>query len=684
MRKILFSILVLLSALPMAAGDVVSDSVPSGRKKVAVVLSGGGAFGAIHVGALRVIEQAGLPVDMLVGTSMGSIVGALYSVGYDSNEIAAMFRTMDWAELFLDRDDYRRLTLSERESQDTYLYKRDFYVHGGIDPQPGGVIRGNQIQNTFSRFLQGYTDSLNFQTDLPRRFACVATDLVTDTAVVLTQGSIVESIRASMSIPGVFTPVRIGDMVLVDGGAKNNFAADVARQLGADIVIGVVFDLGLGTDKEYRTLMDVLERSAGGDISRRARANEKYCDVLIKVPVRGYSSGSFTRGAINTLIERGEKAAAEKLDSLKLLKLRAGAQPDKDYSLHLRRIADLPDESKTHTELVDLREDKVLQAAVGLRFDNEDIAAAILHGRYFRAGRVNKQVDLTLRLGLRSMLRVGADLEPWRNKKFGLSYALWYKYSDLYTHGKRTNNLSTIYQHANLKLLSFDAPNFDLELGAGWEHYHIFNRLWNERSAVTVPDNTHYLNYHLRIRFNNENRRYFTTLGTRAEAAVGYYTDNFARWKGHSGFTAVTALWQTTIALSGSTHLRPGLEGRFVFGDDVPVFAGNFAGGNRHGKFFPQQLPLMGVWHVERFDNKFVSASLRLQQRIREQHYLLLDGVVAEHNEEMRNLFDRRPIWGIGLSYFYDSGYVGPLGATFSWCNHTHQLNFLISLGYDF
>ena len=142
----IFAILLVVMQLPAQQG--MSDSLQH-RKKVAVVLSGGGALGAIHVGALKVIEEAGIPVDMVVGTSMGSIVGALYSVGYNSQDIATMFRTMDWAQLFLDRSDYRRLTLADREAQDTYIYERDFYIRGGIDPQPGGVIRGTRVENTF-------------------------------------------------------------------------------------------------------------------------------------------------------------------------------------------------------------------------------------------------------------------------------------------------------------------------------------------------------------------------------------------------------------------------------------------------------------------------------------------------------------------------------------------------------
>ena len=648
-----------------------------------LVLSGGGALGAIHIGFLKVIEDAGLPVDMVVGTSMGSIVGALYSVGYDSDDIATMFRSMDWAELFMDTNDQRHLTLSQRDAQNTYIYERGFYVHGGIDPQPGGIIRGNNVESTFEHYLHGYTDSIDFLHDLPKQFACVATDLVTDDEVILTNGSLVKSIRSSMSIPGVFTPVHMNEMVLVDGGAKNNFAADVARKLGADIVIGVRFDLGLGTDKQYRTLMDVMERSAGSDMSRRAQENEKYCDLVITVPVRGYSSGSFTKGALNALMDRGEKATREKMDSILLLKSQSGAQLGTNYCQHLRELNALPTNDDEPKGLIDTRQENVVLASVGLRFDNEDLAALQLNGRCFAGGKLNKELDMTLRLGMRSMLRVGFDIEPWQFKRIGASYEIWYKKQDLYMNGHRGHNLSFLHQRANLKLLSIDAMNFDCELGLGWDHYHHFQDLSNQYSTITLDRNDYNFNYHVRLRYNNEDHHYFPHRGVRAMVQYEYCTDNLIQWRDHSGFSTLTATWQMSIPLSHNTHLRPRVQGRLLFGDDLPIMASNAIGGNSMGKYFSQQLPLSGFGHVELVDSKFLSASLCLQQRIQGQHYLLLDGSVAQHNDSLDKIFDRKPLWGTQAAYFYNSIF-GPLGATLGWSSHTHRLHFYVTLGYDF
>ena len=546
------------------------------------------------------------------------------------------------------------------------------------------MIRGTNVEKVFGYYLEGHTDSINFLKDLPRQFACVATDLVADQQVVLTNGYLVKSIRASMSIPGVFTPVHIGDMVLVDGGAKNNFAADVARKLGADIVIGVKFDGVINPNKKFRTLVDVMERSAGSDITRRAEENEKYCDLVIKVPVKGFSSGSFTSRALSTLIQRGEDATREKLDSLKILKSQVGEVKERKVFNHPRSISSLLDIEDEERGLLDLRKNNTVTASIGARYDNEDIVAFQLNGHYYMGGKVNKDLDMTLRLGLRSMLRLGFDVEPWKFKKMGLGYEIWYKYSDLYTRGHRSANMSVVYQNANVKLLSLDAMNFDCELGVGWEHYHFFKGLWNEYNETTFNKNEHYFNYYLRLHYNNEDNRYFTRRGMRTEAQVAYYTDNLAKWKGHSGFTSLMAMWQMTFAVAPNTHIRPRLQTRMVFGDDLPVTAYNVIGGPTYGKYFPQQLPLEGFGHSEFFDSKFVSASLRVQQRITGRHYAMLDASIAEHNNKLGDIFSQSPSWGAQLSYFYNTGFFGPLGCSLGWSSYTHRVHFYVSLGLEF
>ena len=184
------------------------------------------------------LEEAGIPIDMVTGTSMGSIIGGFYAVGYNATDIESIVNSMDWGDILRDRLSMRNQTLDERERQNIYLFDYRIFLDSRKDTLAGGLIRGTNVEKTLRHFLRQPED-IDFK-QLPRPFGCIATDLITDSEVVLDHGSLARSIRASMAVPGVFAPVRMEPYILVDGGTKNNFPADLARKMGADIVIGVL------------------------------------------------------------------------------------------------------------------------------------------------------------------------------------------------------------------------------------------------------------------------------------------------------------------------------------------------------------------------------------------------------------------------------------------------------------
>jgi NTE family protein len=184
------------------------------------------------------LEKAGIPVDIVTGTSMGSIIGGLYSIGYNAHSLDSMVRVQDWSYVITDKEDLRNQSISDRKKQNTYFFSTGVTL-GKKDMNAGGIIKGKNLAELFQQLCIGYTDSLNFTTDLEIPFACVATDIITNNEVVFHSGRLPQAMRASMAIPAAFSPVRIGDMVLVDGGLKNNYPADVARQMGAEVIIGV-------------------------------------------------------------------------------------------------------------------------------------------------------------------------------------------------------------------------------------------------------------------------------------------------------------------------------------------------------------------------------------------------------------------------------------------------------------
>lgn len=304
-----------------------TDSTAQRRAKVGVVLSGGGAKGMAHIGVLKVLEKAGIPVDVITGTSMGSIIGGLYAIGYNANALDSMVRVQDWSYVITDREDLRRQSLSDRRKQNTYFYSTGLTI-GKKDMNAGGIIRGKNLAELFQQLCTGYTDSIDFTRDLRIPFACVATNIIDNSEVDFHSGRLPQAMRASMAIPIAFSPVRIGDMVLVDGGMKNNYPADIAREMGADIIIGVTVQGAPKTAGDMGGTMSILSQIIDVNCKNKYDENLAITDLHLAVDTKGYGSASFSHAAIDTLIRRGEELAMRHWDDIIALKKRIGIGDD--------------------------------------------------------------------------------------------------------------------------------------------------------------------------------------------------------------------------------------------------------------------------------------------------------------------------------------------------------------------
>lgn len=279
-----------------------------------LALSGGGAKGFAHIGALKVIERAGIKIDYITGTSMGSIVGALYAIGYSVEEIEAIALGTDWNDLFNDRVVRRERSIEQKQMDDRYFVSLPVIGHGIVLPR--GLVAGQNISALFDRLTissHGYEDFSCF----PIPFACIATDIVTGESVVLDHGSLSEAIRASMAMPSAFTPVVIEDRMLVDGMLGRNFPVQDVIAMGADVVIGVDVGKPLATRDELNNFMQILGQAIGfigADTNDRQRS---LCDVLISPELEGVTSLDFSRLA--GIIAAGEAAAQAALPELTAL-----------------------------------------------------------------------------------------------------------------------------------------------------------------------------------------------------------------------------------------------------------------------------------------------------------------------------------------------------------------------------
>ncbi|MBO4891829.1 MAG: patatin-like phospholipase family protein [Prevotella sp.] len=323
MKKI---VLMIVAVLMAGSANAQKDNTDEKRKKVGVVLSGGGAKGMAHIGVLKVLEKAGIPIDYVTGTSIGSIVGGLYAIGYNSHSLDSMVRKQDWTYVITDKEDMNRQSYLDRKKQNTYLFSTSL-TFGKRDLGAGGLIRGKNLAELFNQLCVGFSDSIDFN-DLPIPFACVATNIMDNSEVVFHSGRLPQAMRASMAIPAAFSPVRIGDMVLVDGGLKNNFPVDVAREMGAEIVIGVTLNGKPKSPEDITGTMKIVGQIIDVNCVNKYDENKAITDLWMNVDPHGYSTASFSAEAVDSLIRYGEEEAMRHWDEIIALKKRIGIPED--------------------------------------------------------------------------------------------------------------------------------------------------------------------------------------------------------------------------------------------------------------------------------------------------------------------------------------------------------------------
>ncbi|MBO4740854.1 MAG: patatin-like phospholipase family protein, partial [Bacteroidales bacterium] len=295
LKVIVLSLIIAGLSLPSLHAQ--TDTLAQHRKKVGLVLCGGGAKGAAHVGVLKVLEKAGIPIDYIAGTSMGAIIGGLYAAGYCANDLDSLISAQNWTALLSDQVDASSIASAHRQVGDKYLLSVPISLSNKKVELPTGAVRGRNVLNLFNELTIGYHDSISFD-NLTIPFSAVACDLVTGKAVVMNSGSLATAMRASMSIPGVFEPVRIGDQVLVDGGVVNNFPADVLREMGAEIVIGVELSQGLQDAETVNSIMGMVNQLTVMLELETHHKNLALIDCLIAPDVNPYTAASFTPDAL--------------------------------------------------------------------------------------------------------------------------------------------------------------------------------------------------------------------------------------------------------------------------------------------------------------------------------------------------------------------------------------------------
>ena len=798
MRK--FLLISLLMLLPLLAGAQASSSSGFGldgesdekalrelrsymkkihrsRPTVALVLSGGGAKGAAHVGALRFMEQYGIPVDVVIGTSIGGLVGGLYSVGYSPEYLDSLFRTANWDLLLSDRIDRDYITLQEAEYKRKYGLSIPFYYRSAdLDEQdslsvglggngngrlnlssgssatsfrrrnvlnslPSGLYSGFNVCNLLSSLTVGYQqDDLHFM-DMPVPFLCVATDVVSGKAKIWHDGPLTTAMRSTMSIPGMFKPVRVGNQILLDGGMRNNYPADIARDIGADIIIGIELSDAVKGYEEIYNLGDILYKGIDMLSNDAYERTLSIPTVTIKPDLHEFDMLSFDAESIGSIIARGYEAAEAKSDSLQMIRDRLGAvapKPDcrkardisqdpirldtilvsgvsrADANYILRRIDylmdgavdrsqieeavthifstrsfeyvnyDLLGEEEPYTLRIRCRKAPVSRFGLGARMDTEELMAVLLNVGVGVNKLSGQKLDFTAKIGQNPMLSglYSYDAPAMPTLNVLLDWKLNNR-GRVYA-GEDPYLLSSWYLSQQFYLSNLDWSTIDLKLG-------FRNEL--ERMRTFVPEETladplsadrkvrDNFSVFFRFRANTFDHAYFPKSGF----SLGINIDHVLTVSDGKipNFTTVSASWRQIFPLGEKWALLPAVNLRMVIGEQVPLLHANFLGGEFAGRYYDWQIPFAGLGDIALCGDYLGMVRTDLRYNIFKDHYLTGSLNASYDFTEPDTFSEGRSIYGVAFGYAYNS-FLGPIKANLTWNSLTLTPGFYLSIGHEF
>lgn len=742
--------MLLWAVMPSHATVATASSFEKAERKVALVLCGGGAKGAAHIGVLKVLEECGLKVDMIVGTSIGGIVGGLYSIGYDAETLRKIISGLDWNYMLSNVTLRKNVEFSQKAMDQIYFLQLPFYTlkadkeddnKANDTPStrlPAGMVNGQNIQNLLTGLCVGYQDSTNFL-NFPIPFCCVATDLETGEEFLLKEGNLPVALRATMAIPGFFAPATIKGRVLIDGGMVNNFPVDVARALGADIVIGVDIQNDLYKSDELKSVTEIFGQIVSLMGNERYIKNVQDVNIYINPDVTGYSTYSFNSAAIDTLYERGYKAALLQKEALEklaadriplhcattvrrdtffiadihctgvsqsdaewLLKesgLKAGGRISgteieraisilygtNAFSSVTYKIGNSP----LHEEWQDLTLEFVRGPAnifaIGARFDSEEAAAMLLHLGIGTRDLFGSRLALTGRLSYNAYGKAEYSYVFKNFPKVNLSYMFKSTDMNIYSRGELSRYMSFLYHGIELSLSNMFLRNFDFSGGVRFESFNYRHILSNTTSESYAPDLNikSFLSYFINAKMDNRDNRTLATRGVAFDASASLFQPDFS--KNNAIFTTVRLNLNGAIPLAERITLLPSLYYRSYIGHSFYMPYMNFAGGSESGRYLAQQIPFMGINYAEEFFRNIMVGRVDLRGRIEENHYLYAIVNYMREDDVFENIFTRKGsgYWGVALKYLYNAR-LGPLGLDFHWSDYNKKIGLYFSIGHYF
>ena len=706
------------------------------RPTVALVLAGGGAKGAAHIGVLKYLEEKGIPVDFVAGTSMGGLMGGLYAMGYSATEIDSIVRSIDWNVMMSDNIPMDFYTYTRKMYKGTYVLDIPFTRLDFLKSLPSGVLYGLNVYNMLSALSVGYQQKISFL-DLPTPYCCVATEIVSQKEKHWTEGSMIDAMRSTMSIPGYFMPVRVDSMILSDGGTKNNFPTDVAVAAGADIIIGVEMTMPRDYQK-VNNMADILIQTAqySGGLEAHNR-NVKNSTVYITPDISGFGTLSFGSEEIAVLISRGYREAAKherEIDSIAQIVGRGGR------IMHNKKAINSADQKVKITDVdlegVSLKEEEYIgrkvrirlgeyydqqdfelfqsiiygtmafsqvtyrleddgvdgyrlvfkcekrpqnSIGIGLRADSQDWFAAIINGGFGRNKIFGSLCDVTLRLSMSPYLKVNWYYLPRRGLKFGISAKTLYRtVIGTEDHEHDFQYCERLWHNeARVYIASTRWSQMNLLAGVRVE-YMPYYLLIRPDYAIS-ESHWNWRNYnpyvYMRFTYDSENTRYFPDRGVRVTASYDF--DFFNTHYAAAGIHGVIPVCKFFSIIASA-------NGRYKFGDsDHNIYMNNYVGSIMPGRYYEQQIPFVGYNAVSGRKELLTVANLELRFKFAKKYYLSAIGAAMHDGSSLEDMKSQHAVYAAGLQFSYKSKF-GPLLANLHWNSVFNKVGFYVSAGYDF
>lgn len=708
MRRLLGTILLLLSSVCLSGQDSLPAADTSGPQdlKIGLVLSGGGAKCLAQLGALEVMEEAGLHFDYIGGTSMGAIIGAMYALGYPLSEIERYLKSIHWPDLLSNEIPHHRLTHLDRPKARRYV--ATLPIKEGKPQLPQGL---NQAQNMLTELSYIAQQSYHYSdfSQFPTPFLCVATNLETGQARILEDGSLVKALRASASFPSLFVPYPIDDTLYVDGGVINNYPVVPVQKKNMDRIIGIDVQDYLYQRAELQTVIHILEQTSSFINGRQKQLQQRYTDILVEPSLPETGITDFQN--IDRIIQTGRDAARRNWDALRQLARQDSSLPQKRPSHKPQSEILLTDLALHGTQESSERYIRgKLKLDTGLSYTKQDLSRSldILYGTHYfktihyqleplRKGYrlhifLQEKEELnTISLGInyntdfqtailanythRDLFfdhdQFNADLALGESPRIQAQYFLDRGYiptlglkfrSDQFkfnTFSSTGSNSELRYQDYSLSLFaqSTIANSYALGGGVQLENSEI-NALFGNSELDDF--NSGFINYYGFIDFNSLDHPYFPRQGFSLQASYRI----IARRQGFSSFlepsSVLDAEYRETLPLHPRLTLLTRLGGAITIGPKPPIPYRVYLGSQ--GRDYVNYIySFAGYRYMELSGRNLLLAGAELQYEFLDQHYLrgkFNMGQLRSEPAELLSLSD--PLHGYSLGYSYRSP-LGPL-----------------------